>query len=236
MGGKESNTLNMKLPWLTSLSACNTHSINVTIRWIRKAKKTESTLSPAEVKQKKKEKRKREIREIQKKSDIRRKKFILDVIDRNVKVDDEVAEVKLLWDAICSIGCQIGQYSLWNFFITNRKYDKEDVANAQAKAAELGMLYQMLIILHHAGKERAELRSHYVSIFQIFNDNKEKAKYDRKVSRMVYNPVAFAYMNDGFFVQHHCELFQKLQDAKQAMSDNSSFWKDAFLKEMYNHE
>ena len=53
---------------------------------------------------------------------------------------------------------------------------------------------------------------------------------------MIYDPVCYAYMNDGNFVRHHIELLNKLEEQKNAMSGNYEYWEAAFLREMYNHE
>lgn len=76
----------------------------------------------------------------------------------------------------------------------------------------------------------------YISAFRIIRNKEEEKAFDEEVKGMIYNPVCFSYMNDGDFVNHHIELLNKLEAQKDTMSENYDYWKDAFLREMYNHE
>ena len=75
-----------------------------------------------------------------------------------------------------------------------------------------------------------------VSIFCINPTNEQQAEFERKTKDMVYNPVAFAYMSDKEFVKHHIELRNALEKAKEDMSNNYEYLKNAYLYEMHNHE
>lgn len=80
------------------------------------------------------------------------------------------------------------------------------------------------------------MRTDYVSAFEIFETKEDKKAFDKKVKDLTYNPVGFCYMADKDFITHHITLCKKLQNAKAKMQDNYDYLKEAFLKEMYNHE
>lgn len=86
------------------------------------------------------------------------------------------------------------------------------------------------------------LRNYYgmqedrVSMFCILHTKQEEQEYEEKIAGMVFNPVGFAYYNNVDFVVGHVELFRKLEAAKDAMGTNFEYWKDAFKREMANHE
>ena len=79
------------------------------------------------------------------------------------------------------------------------------------------------------------MRTDYVSIFGKVTDETQ-AEFDRKTKTMTYNPVAFAYMPDAEFVKHHIELLNTLEKAKDDISNNYEYLKNAYLYEMHNHE
>lgn len=58
----------------------------------------------------------------------------------------------------------------------------------------------------------------------------------RRTDGMVFDPFAFAWVNDLAFAQHHTELHSKLIEAEKAMKENFDYWKSAFYYEMCNHE
>ena len=43
-------------------------------------------------------------------------------------------------------------------------------------------------------------------------------------------------MADEKFIKHQAKLMAGLLKAKEAKSDNYEYWKDAFVREMFNHE
>ena len=75
-----------------------------------------------------------------------------------------------------------------------------------------------------------------VPIFCCNPTEEQKREFERKTKKMVYNPVAFAYMSDADFVEHHVKLLLALEKAKDNMSSNYEYLKKAYLHEMYNHE
>ena len=86
------------------------------------------------------------------------------------------------------------------------------------------------------------LRNYYgmqvdsVSIFCCNPTEEQRREFKRKTKKMVYNPVAFAYMSDADFVEHHVKLLLALEKAKDNMSSDYEYLKKAYLHEMYNHE
>ena len=76
----------------------------------------------------------------------------------------------------------------------------------------------------------------YISGFQIVTREEDRIAFQKKVENMIYNPVAFSYMNDADFVKNHIELLETLEKIKAEMTDNYEYYKKAFLYEMYNHE
>lgn len=80
------------------------------------------------------------------------------------------------------------------------------------------------------------MRVPYISQFYISKSENDDIAFKKKISGMVYNPIAFAYMNDRDFVKHHISLFKTLQSAKDQKRSDQEYWKNAFLQEMFNHE
>lgn len=76
----------------------------------------------------------------------------------------------------------------------------------------------------------------YTSIFRINPSEEEEAAFRKKIQGAYYNPVAFAYMDDLAFVEHHIELNEALEMSRETISKSYEFIKTAFLDEMYNHE
>lgn len=88
-------------------------------------------------------------------------------------------------------------------------------------------------------RKRYYLNNYYgmqVDYISIFVNPKEHPNFKEEVKGMIYNPVAFAYMYDAEFVKHHKELYQKLQEQKEKAATSYEYLKNAFLREMYNHE
>lgn len=80
------------------------------------------------------------------------------------------------------------------------------------------------------------MREDYLSIFCINPTEKQKEEYNKAKKEKVYNPIAFAYYDNREFVTHHIELYNKLKKAKENMTNDYEYQKEAFLSEMYNHE
>lgn len=82
------------------------------------------------------------------------------------------------------------------------------------------------------------MRREHVSIFHYCRTKEEENSIREKMSKMIYDPYAFAYFNvdDKDFVEHHKFLFESLQAQEDKLSDNFDYWKGAFLHEMFNHE
>lgn len=88
-------------------------------------------------------------------------------------------------------------------------------------------------------RKRYYLNNYYgmqVDYISIFGNPKKHPNFEEEVKGMIYNPVAFAYMYDAEFVIHHSELYQKLQEQKEKAATSYEYLKNAFLREMYNHE
>lgn len=93
--------------------------------------------------------------------------------------------------------------------------------------------------------ERREyfLRNYYgmqadkLSVFGDFrSDDKIKAYEEQKKAFPYYSPISFGYYADEGFARHLTELYEKLQEQKNAMADNFEYYKGAFKSEMANHE
>jgi len=94
-------------------------------------------------------------------------------------------------------------------------------------------------------KKEYFLRNYYIqripyeTAFHIVHNDEEEKAFDRKVKNMQYNPLSFCYVDKKYedVVKKQAELYMKLKTAKDNIStDNFDYWKDAFLKEMFNHE
>ena len=75
-----------------------------------------------------------------------------------------------------------------------------------------------------------------VSIFCCNPTEEQQKEFERKTKKMVYNPVAFAFMSDIDFVKHHIELLNALEKANDNKGNDYEYLKKAYLHEMYNHE
>lgn len=76
----------------------------------------------------------------------------------------------------------------------------------------------------------------YVSIFAINPSEEERKEYKRKTAKMHYNELSFCYMSDLSFIEKQRRLFDALEAQKADTENNFEYQKDAFLREMYNHE
>lgn len=80
------------------------------------------------------------------------------------------------------------------------------------------------------------MRTENVSQFQILRTKEEEKKYERRVRKMHYDPISFAYVKDKDFIVKHLGLFEALMAAKKATETDFEYQEKAFLYEMYNHE
>ena len=80
------------------------------------------------------------------------------------------------------------------------------------------------------------MREDYISMFHIFHNDEEEKEFSEKTASMVFNPVCFCYHHDADFVQHCVDLFAKLEAAKEDTVNNFEYQKNAFFREMCNHE
>lgn len=80
------------------------------------------------------------------------------------------------------------------------------------------------------------MQTDYVSAFCICNNEKEEKAFKRKIKGLHYNPVSFCYMSDKDFITHQMELMAWLMCRKAELNDNYEYYKNAFVKEMFNHE
>lgn len=80
------------------------------------------------------------------------------------------------------------------------------------------------------------MQEDHVSIFYVHTREEEAEEYRKKFEGKFYNPVSFAYYDDKTFVDHHIELYNTLGKAKKNTTDNYEYQKNAFKREMFNHE
>lgn len=80
------------------------------------------------------------------------------------------------------------------------------------------------------------MRRDHISMF-FCGPDEEREKLRKKTENMIFSPVFFAYYGkkDADFVNHGEDLLFNLEKAEPS-SDNASYWKSAFLSEMFNHE
>lgn len=74
------------------------------------------------------------------------------------------------------------------------------------------------------------------SIFGIVHSEKERKAWQKKVKRMFYSDIAFAYFDDPEFVEHMEKLMQGIENRWTEKVDDFDTWKAAFKYEMANHE
>lgn len=122
------------------------------VKIVTKAPK-KKVLSEYEIKQKEVEKRKKQIKAVLKESTARRKEFIQNIISGKIgPVKDEEKAMKSIWEALVELGSSVYSSTLRDFFLEKDYYksSEEERAEAQKKAEELGILHQMMIILHNS--------------------------------------------------------------------------------------
>lgn len=74
------------------------------------------------------------------------------------------------------------------------------------------------------------------SIFAINPTDEEKRAFKEKTKGWTYDPVGFCYIPDAEFVTKHIELMNQLNKAKERKANDFEYYKDAFIREMFNHE
>jgi hypothetical protein len=80
------------------------------------------------------------------------------------------------------------------------------------------------------------MRQDYISVFRIAPTEKEEKEFRRRVEKMFFNPVCYAYYDDKEFVQHRIDLSIALAKAEEETLNNFEYWKNAIYLEMCNHE
>ena len=80
------------------------------------------------------------------------------------------------------------------------------------------------------------MRGDYISAFMISPSEKEEKAFKRKVEKMYFNPVCYAYYDSREFVEKCVKLHVALTAAKNDTLDNFDYWVDAIYTEMCNHE
>lgn len=78
----------------------------------------------------------------------------------------------------------------------------------------------------------------YISAFNIFHNETEEKEFERKIQGMSYNPISFCYIAEENvpFCLNQAKLFGILNKAKRKSEKDFDYMKQAFIKEMYNHE
>lgn len=74
------------------------------------------------------------------------------------------------------------------------------------------------------------------TIFHINPSPAEEAAFRKKVAAMTFNPVCFAYYEDKAFVEHCIVLHVALEKAWSKRQNDFEVMRDAFIREMYDHE
>lgn len=74
------------------------------------------------------------------------------------------------------------------------------------------------------------------SIFACNPTDEEKAAFKRETEGWTYDPIGFCYIPDKAFVEHHIDLMNQLNNAKDKRNEDFEYWVSAFKAEMWNHE
>lgn len=82
------------------------------------------------------------------------------------------------------------------------------------------------------------MRVPYVSMFQIFHDDKEEKAFRKKVKNMIVDPAGFCYVENTYreFVDRHMELTKILAEKYRQKTTDYEYLKSAIKYEMGNHE
>ena len=78
----------------------------------------------------------------------------------------------------------------------------------------------------------------YISAFRICTTEKDEKQFKKETAGMIYNPLSFCYVKPEYkdFIQKQAALYKAMQDAKKNNVNDFEFQKNAFLREMFNHE
>lgn len=78
----------------------------------------------------------------------------------------------------------------------------------------------------------------YISAFRICTTEKDEKQFKKETAGMIYNPLSFCYVRPEYkdFIQKQAALYKAMQDAKKNNVNDFEFQKNAFLREMFNHE
>ena len=79
------------------------------------------------------------------------------------------------------------------------------------------------------------MRHDYISMFFIGTDEEREARH-KKTEKMFFSPISFSYYYERSIPEKIMELHNNLQEQKNNVSNNFEYQKDAFKKEMFNHE
>ena len=80
------------------------------------------------------------------------------------------------------------------------------------------------------------MRRPHVSVFGVFRTEADEKAHAIAIQGKHFNPVCYAYYDDAAFVRKCVALSEAIEKSAAANKDNFGYWKDAFLKEMINHE
>lgn len=82
------------------------------------------------------------------------------------------------------------------------------------------------------------MREEKISIFRIGKTEAEEESYRSSVASRIFNPVCLGYYlpEKNAFVDRCIELQNKLNQQRDTMQEDYDYQKNAFLKEMFNHE
>lgn len=80
------------------------------------------------------------------------------------------------------------------------------------------------------------MRYDYISAFNIFHNKEEEAAFDQAIKDKYYNPVCFGYFDTEEPVKKMIKLLSQLVKAREEMSKSPEYMKEAFYKELCNHE
>lgn len=80
------------------------------------------------------------------------------------------------------------------------------------------------------------MQEDYITIFRINPSKEDEAEFKRRTASMTFSPISFAYFPRAEFVRHQMELHEALEAQYKKAMEAPEQMKDAFLREMFNHE
>lgn len=80
------------------------------------------------------------------------------------------------------------------------------------------------------------MRVDYVTVFCINPTEDQEREFRKKTASMTYDPLSFCYIADPDFVKNHVKLYNDFITAAERSENDFDYMKDAFIREMYNHE